>query len=147
MPYPINPDYQHVLPNYVSAIVGMVTRAGITIAHPITGNPIPYTGNISDEVVKGTTIEIYNFIRAVRYPQANASIDILLKYQGTMATLAPLSLSFFQDLLNQALPEDWKGKVKLLDKEDAPLCPACGFDLQEEVHYRTSSTPPTRQQL
>ena len=139
IPYPISPDYQHVLLNYVSAIVGMVTRAGITIAHPITGNPIPYAGSLSDAVVKGTTIEIYNFIRAVRYPKANASIDILLKYQDTMATLPPLSLSFFQDLLNQALPDIWKGKVKLLDKEDAPLCPACGFDLQEEVQYRTSS--------
>jgi hypothetical protein len=134
--HPVSAYYHELFANSVGAIVAMVDRSGIYVAHSVTGNPIHEAGDSGKEMIQETIIEIYNFVRTVHYPKANRSIEIMTASQDTMAALPPRSLSFFQDLLDQALPEVWKGKVKLMDKEEAPLCPACGFDLQEKVLYR-----------
>jgi hypothetical protein len=62
-----------------------------------------------------------------------------------MQALPPQSLVFVQTTLEQVLPDQWKGKVVskvgLKIREEAPPCPACGLDLQEEFvdvleHYK-----------
>ena len=118
-------------------IVAMFFRGDIAIADPESGAPIPLGDLGSGPLFDGTTIEIYNFVRTHHLSKKYRLPKNELKRQAKIiGVLPPQSLSFFQESLDKDLPEAWKGKVKFRNWEEAPPCPACGFDLGGVIQDR-----------
>lgn len=127
----------------LSPILAMFNRPDIIVADPDTGEPIPLGSRIGSKMYKGTTVEIYNFIRVVKigfltiFDNAEAERG----KSNMFGSRPPQSLSFFQEYLDRALPEIWRGKVKLMNREEAPDCEACGFSPRDEFESRDMSNP------
>ena len=127
IPSTINPRNHPELLDYLKPILAMFTRPDVIIADPNTGTPITYQGQIKKKVYQNTTVEIYNYVRIL-----NAGFfSILNDSDQTLGSKPPQPLAFFQESLDQALPEVWKGRVRFINREEAPDCKACGFNPQE----------------
>ena len=131
---PLDTDHLDDYATILRPIETMFYRPVITIADPNTGAPISLNGELSSEMIEGTEIEIYNFVRTYQLHK-KYQLSKNKSKRGAMfeGGLPPRSLAFFQDRLEQLLPKVWKGRVKLGNWEDAPLCSACGYDLGEEI--------------
>jgi hypothetical protein len=112
-------------------ILQMLCRPVLSIADPETGKMLPFKGEITAELLEGTQIEIYNIFRTYR---ADKSLrKKIKKNKKIVETLPPQSLSWFQNTLEGYLDQccsGWVGRVKFYNREDAPLCPACGYDFR-----------------
>jgi hypothetical protein len=144
IPSSINPHHYPQFSEYLKPVLAMFARPDVIIADPETGTPIPFQGRINSKSHKGTTVEIYDYFRTVDIGFRTLSDihEAMSKRSPTYGSLSPQSLSFFQESLDQALPEIWRGKVKLKNREEAPSCQACGFNPQEafEADLSTSET-------
>jgi len=67
-----------------------------------------------------TTIEAYGYCEYVEFDK---SVD-----RGLGQDFAPSNLKGIQAALDGILDEQWKGKIVLKNREDAPSCSACGKD-------------------
>jgi hypothetical protein len=145
IPLPIQPESEAKWLRFLLPIFTMLCRPAISLADPATGETVPFEGEITAELIKGTQVEIYDFVRT---HLCDKSLRKKIKKDvGIVKTLPPQSLSWFQDKLDEMLAkctEGWVGRVKLLNREEAPLCPACGFDSEEshEDYLRTRETGP-----
>ena len=128
-PYPFTDECKVEIAVLLKPIIAMLDRS-VYIADPTTGVPIKYHGD--SNVLDGTQIEIYDYIRAIESSKIDRSTKACINPADDIHTLPPQSLSFPQRILDQILPEQWKGKVVLKNREQAPPCPACGLNLQEE---------------
>jgi hypothetical protein len=86
-----------------------------------------------------TVIELYDYIRFVRPIREDDNCFEIRRGYTARACRAAQPLTRIQTELDDSLPEHWKGKVFLKDREDAPPCTACGFDLMAEWEYKISS--------
>lgn len=127
--YPLDRATDDELVAHLEPIIAMFNRPAHT-ADSTTGESIDYNGDIN--AFRGTKVEIYDYIRTVDKAKLDSSGRACLDPTEVVAALPPQSLSFLQGTLDEALPEQWKGKVVFKNREDAPLCPACGLSLQEE---------------
>lgn len=113
--------------------IGMFTRPGIVVANDDTGVPLYVIGDIPDSAYEGTTVEFYNFVRPIDVDNLQKPPKIVAKDQRMLSGIQPpQSLARYQRAIDRMLPEVWKGKVKLFNREDAPPCSACGFHPEEE---------------
>jgi hypothetical protein len=131
-PSPLDGFDVNKLANLIPPVIAMFARPEITIAHPDTGLPIAYEGEEDVGMFNGTTIEIYNYVRTAEWVEMRDYTEFI----KVQTCPPPQSISVFQDLLEQALPDIWKGRVRFMNSEDAPPCPACGFDHAEELHEK-----------
>jgi hypothetical protein len=76
-----------------------------------------------------TKLEFYDYIRYV-----DPVDEITLKSEGPTgrACRPATSLARIQAVLDDRLPECWKGRVILKNREEAPPCTACGLNLMEQ---------------
>jgi hypothetical protein len=140
--YPIPPIHLEDNAILLRPILAMFTRANIMVAEPITGTPMPLKSHVGKEAFEGTLVEIYNFVRTYEVP-INVWEKVTCRQKRSFIinhVLKPQSLAYHQFRLDQALPEVWKGKVKLRNWEDAPVCSACGYDLK--VDFRSTYSEP-----
>jgi hypothetical protein len=116
----------------LAPILAMFNRPDIVIADPNNGTPMPLRGHDIREAIEVTSVGIYNFVRTYKIPTAVWRDVTSLKKRSFIINhvLKPESLAYHQFRLDQALPEVWKGKVKLMNWEEAPVCSACGYDLK-----------------
>ena len=145
IPLPIKPEFEAKWTLILLPIITMLCRPAISLANPETGETVPFEGEITAELIEGTLVEIYDFVRT--HACDKSLRKKIKKDMGIVKTLPPQSLSWFQDKLDEILAkctEGWVGRVKFLNREEAPLCPACGFDSQEshEDYLRTRETGP-----
>jgi hypothetical protein len=127
-PYPLNKEAKIRLAASLKPIVAMFIRP-IFAADPNTGMPIKYKGKGNIDPLKGTKIEIYDYIRTIEKSKVTKSGRVS---GGFKQELPPRSLWFLQAKLDQALPKQWRGKVVLKTREEASPCPACELDLEED---------------
>jgi len=132
IPHPFPSMMETVIETYLAPIIAMFARPDVMVADPETGKPTPYDGGNHDQIIEGTEIELYNYIRVYRLNEIRQNPFMFLECPDKMGTLPAQSLSYFQTTLDAALPERWRGKVVLKDREQAPPCIACGYDFQQE---------------
>lgn len=111
-------------------LVAMLSRRAVYVANPVTGVPTIYHGPSSD--FDGTVIEVYGYVRLLPRWMLDSSLRASLDPANNMHDLPPQALAMFQATLDRDLPSKWKGKVWLKNREDAPPCPACGLNPEEE---------------
>jgi hypothetical protein len=133
IPYPWLPDSASQISLVLAPIKAMLMRS-TKVADPVSGRPIdPKSNNEGkSDPFKDTLIEIYNCIRIVHRSNYDANdaqpIDPAIENRD----LVPNDLGVCQRLLDDHLPEVWKGKVWLKNREEAPPRAACGFDIKEQ---------------
>jgi hypothetical protein len=76
-----------------------------------------------------TKLEFYDYIRYVDPVPGLKTED---EDRTDRACRPATSLARIQALLDECLPECWRGRVVLKDREDAPPCTACGLDVMEQ---------------
>ena len=114
-------------------VLAMFTRPGIVFADRDTGRPLILLDDIPKSALEGTTVEIYSFVRTMDVDNLKGHPTIVARDQRMLQGIQPpQSLERHQRALDRGLPEVWKGKVRLFNREDAPPCAACGFDLEGE---------------
>ena len=88
-----------------------------------------------DEVDLGNTkIELYDYIRITNPIPGDPHQDF--RRGCTLQACRPAtSLASYQQLLDQQLPEKWRGRVILRDREEAPPCTACGLHIKEQWEH------------
>lgn len=124
------------LDRFWTRVMAMFTRPGIIFADQDDGTPKIALGDIPDCAYEGTTVEIYSYIRTIDVDIQKRPPKIVAKNQRMLGGIQPpQSLDRHQRALDRGLPEFWKGKVKLFNREDAPPCAACGFDLEGEFQH------------
>ena len=89
---------------------------------------------ITTEAAQNTTIEVYDFIRHVRIhpPEVRPPWPF---YHGKALELADRpaeSLEMVQETLERLMQPEWKGRVRLKNREEAPPCAACDLDPKEQ---------------
>lgn len=76
-----------------------------------------------------TKLEFYDYIR---YVDPVPGLNTEDEGRNDRASRPATSLARIQALLDECLPECWRGRVILKDREDAPPCTACGLDVMEQ---------------
>ena len=76
-----------------------------------------------------TKLEFYDYIR---YVDPVPGLNTEDEGRNDRACRPATSLARIQALLDECLPECWRGRVILKDREDAPPCTACGLDVMEQ---------------
>jgi hypothetical protein len=105
----------------------------------VTIPPSKDTLHIKTISLDNTVIELYNYIRVVeRVNEGELSFPIQRGYTARACRPAQ-SLDKIQKKLDQDLPARWQGKVVFKNREDAPACTACGFDLMKEWEHKIKS--------
>jgi hypothetical protein len=109
----------------------------------VTIPPSNDTLHINTVSLDNTVIELYNYIRVVeRVNEGELSFPIQRGYTARACRPAQ-SLDKIQKKLDQDLPARWQGKVVFKNREDAPACTACGFDLMKEWEHKIKSDDST----
>ena len=86
-----------------------------------------------------TKVELYDYFRVtLPIPGGRPKFQVPRGYSIRGARPAT-SLEHWQSLLDEALPQKWKGRVILKNREEAPPCTACGWDMKEEWRRRAES--------
>ena len=111
----------------ISTLTERTSVTRIQYRQPVT--PIP----ASPVSLDGTTLEFCDLIRVVEgidgdsNPRSPTHIGHCPRACRPARSLAPL-----QKELDKVLPREWKGRVFLTNREEAPPCSACGLDLMDE---------------
>jgi hypothetical protein len=87
-----------------------------------------------------TVIELYDYIRFVERTVDDQDPFTVKRGYTHRACRPAQPLLDMQRALDNALPQRWKGKVLLKDREEAPPCTACGLDLMEEWKYKIKTS-------
>jgi hypothetical protein len=99
------------------------------------GNPDSsvVTAPLDQVDIGNTKVELYDYIRITN----PISGDPHQNFRGcTLHACRPAtSLRSYQQLLDQQLPEKWRGRVILKHREEAPPCTACGLDIKEQWEH------------
>jgi len=129
IPYSMVGKAEVDLTGLMDPILAMLSRS-VYVADPTTGTTVISNDEATD--IDGTVIELYAYVRAVDEKDLAALTRGYSAFSNKLQELAPQSLVDLQAHLDTLLPEEWKGKVWLKNREDAPPCPAYGLDLEEE---------------
>lgn len=108
----------------LNGLVLRISRVNIIDGHTYFTEPSP-----PEPVDLGDTkLEIYDYVRYIDpIPNTAHRKEELKRRACGPAT----SLARIQDALEKALPECWKGRVTLKNREDTPPCTACGVELKD----------------
>jgi hypothetical protein len=127
--YPFDGDAVGEFTTLLAPILAMLDRS-VYVADPVTGESTECNSDV--DAFEGTKVEIYDYIRTIDRSKVDSTSHVCIDPDEILQALPPLSSSFLQNLVDQAVPQQWKGKVVLKNREEAPPCSACGLDLQEE---------------
>jgi len=107
------------------------------IVRPVCSTPIRDNGEDLGDTADSddlgiTMVELYDYVR-VSAPTPNSWSDPIPTPRGhsVKACRLPLSLDLLQEVLDEHLPPEWRGRVIFKNREDAPPCTACGLNLAE----------------
>jgi hypothetical protein len=143
--YPLDPRmYYKGAESLLRPIVAMLDRPVYT-ADPSTGEAVQCKDVVNSDMTKDTQVVIYNYIRLLEREKLQESSLEPVDPFHVIESLPPLNLLFFQAFLEHLLPEAWKGKVRLANREEAPPCAGCGHDMEGELQislkgYRSGFT-------
>jgi len=85
----------------------------------------------SDDLGK-TMVELYDYVRVSESTQNSRADPVPTPRGHSVRACRPAqSLNQFQGVLEEYLPPKWRGRVIFKNREDAPLCTACGLNLAE----------------
>jgi hypothetical protein len=106
-----------------------------------------HSGPVTSYDTLDTAIEIYDYIRHVRIHPPEISLQFPYTNGKAMelADRPPESLEAVQAALETYVVPEWKGKVVLRNREDAPPCEACDLDPKEQwkLHGISSGENPS----
>jgi hypothetical protein len=91
-----------------------------------------HSAQIDTNILDDTVIELYDYFRFVDPVEGDDHSSNIKRGHSARACRPAKPLRMFQEELNELLPDAWKDKVILKNREDAPPCAACGFDLVKE---------------
>ena len=132
--YPLDPQmHQKGAESLLRPIVTMLNRP-VYMADPFTGEPVQTKETVTFDMTKDTQVVIYNYIRLVEREKLQASSLEPIDPFHIIESIPPMDLIFFQGYLEHLLPDAWKGKVRLANREEAPPCAGCGHDMEGELH-------------
>jgi len=86
-----------------------------------------------------TKIELYDFIRFSADVPNEPPQQRVYRDCTELACRPAASLAAFQHLLTMSLPDEWRGRVILKNREEAPPCTACGLDVKEQWKHTIES--------
>jgi hypothetical protein len=91
-----------------------------------------HSAQIDANILDDTVIELYDYFRFVDPVEGDSLPLRITRGHSAQACRPAKPLPRFQQELDELLPDAWRDKVILKNREDAPLCAACGFDLVRE---------------
>lgn len=125
----VEPVMEAAMSHALVPIRALLSPSRVNVLHTTLMDP-PIDLDLKDVDLDGTAIEIYNCIRIVdELPQTYDPI----KAHQLIADLPPQSLETCQKYLDTLIHPKWRGRVKLLNEEDAPPCPSCGFEPKQDL--------------
>ena len=115
---------QHIVQRLNNSPVVTLTEDGASV------------GQYTDELdIGSTTLEICDYVRYRATPPDGRPELAWARGHSYRACQPAATMVPFQALLDEALPEKWKGRVIMKDREEAPPCTACGLNLKEQWDY------------
>jgi hypothetical protein len=120
----------------IGAILKSLTSREMIVSTHTFGSYREYKNYIP---VDNTVIELYDYIRFVKPVTEDPNCSAAQRGYTARACRAAQPLTDIQVELDNSLPHEWRGKVLLKDREEAPPCTACGFDLMARWEYKVSS--------
>lgn len=119
--------------NIVQRLIGspvvVLTDEGASVGH--------YTDDLD---IGSIPLEIYDYVRYRATPPDGRPKLVWNRGHTPRGSQPAANIAPFQALLDEALPQKWKGRAIMKDREDARPCTACGLSMKEQWDHTVNSS-------